>query len=976
MSIRLFLRKWKRFGVHIVFPAVLAGALFFLSVFLILIPETERQLLERKKETIRELTHASWSILAEYHKKEANGELTREQAQREAADRIERMRYGDDGKDYFWITDMHPRMVMHPYRSDLNGQDLTNFEDLRGKKLFVDFVNAVRKSDEGYSSYYWQWKDDPKRIVPKLSHVRAFRPWQWVVGTGIYTEDVKDDIARIERRLIWISLGIAGAVSLLLFYIAKQSLDIERRRAQAEEGLKETSEKYRALVEAATEGTLMVLDGKCAYSNKTMLDMLGYEDGELAPMDAESLLAASEESAEDRGAREALRTLLDGGAVSHQFEARLRRKDGSFAEVLLAATRISFAGKNGFILTAKDLARPKEMEAALDQMRRQYKSLAGAIRLGVFRSTWGRKTRMIEANPAARRIFAIAPGADLAEFDWLERIAGEDERTAFVRLLSGEEVVENSRMGLIGEGGRPLEISISAVLVKEENGEAVFCEGIIEDITERQKTEAERDSLIAQLQSSLFFLQEPILQACGQAPSCDLETSIARAAAQMTRARSSAILITGPEGVALGIATDHDFRERIVAGGVDPSRPIREIMSAPLASISGRALVYEAILLMQEKGVRHLVVKDDSGAVRGIVRHRELFHYQNYSSMILTNAIRHARGIEDIIEAHDRLPRLVKALIDSGIRARNINRVITNASDTIAEKLIAMAIERLGAPPVRFAFLALGSEGREEQTLLTDQDNGILYEDPPPDQAEAVAAYFEKMSESVCAWLDQAGYAFCQGGVMAKNPRWRQPLSRWKEYFSSWIHNANPQELLELNMFFDFRCVSGDRALAAELRAFIYREIELYPPFLLHFAQNALLYKPPIGIFGNILTESSGEGPQALNLKDAMMPVVNYARLYALRHRIEETHTLDRLGKLHETGSLSRETFEDLLPAYETMMRMRLDRQAIALNEKRKPSNWINQRDWTHIEQATLKQAFSLIATIRKKIGYDFLGMA
>ncbi len=175
-------------------------------------------------------------------------------------------------------------MVMHPYLPELNGQDLTDYEDQRGKKLFVAFVDAVRENGSGFVDYYWQWKDDPDRIVPKLSYVEEFKPWQWVIGTGIYVEDVNAAIARVQRYLTYISLAIAAAIALLLLYAARQSLKIEKRRATAEQGLKESNEKYQALVAAATEGIIMTLDGKCAYANKPLHDMLGYEAHELADM--------------------------------------------------------------------------------------------------------------------------------------------------------------------------------------------------------------------------------------------------------------------------------------------------------------------------------------------------------------------------------------------------------------------------------------------------------------------------------------------------------------------------------------------------------------------------------------------------------------------------------------------------------------------------------------------------------------------
>ena len=336
--------------------------LFILAIFLILLPSVERELLEGKKETTQELTRAAVSILNEYYAEETAGRLTRQQAQEEAAARIELLRYGDESKDYFWITDMHPTMVMHPYLPELNGQDLTDYEDQRGKTLFVAFVDAVRRDGSGFVDYYWQWKDDPERIVPKLSYVQLFEPWQWVIGTGIYVEDVNAAIASFQRYLTYVALAIIAAVALLLLYGARQSLKIERRRAAAEQGLKESSDKYQALVAAATEGILMTLDGKCAYANKPLQDMLGYDAPEMADMIL-SLLLLNKTKA-DQQALSYIQTLAATGLSTPaeqlppaNFEARFKAKNGRAVDVLLTATPISLAGKSGVILIVRSIGR-------------------------------------------------------------------------------------------------------------------------------------------------------------------------------------------------------------------------------------------------------------------------------------------------------------------------------------------------------------------------------------------------------------------------------------------------------------------------------------------------------------------------------------------------------------------------------------------------------------------------------------------
>jgi CBS domain-containing protein len=358
----------RNFFLRVVLPAVVAIILFILATFLLLLPAVKSQMLDGKKQTTQELTRSAVSVINEYYREEVAGTLTREQAQQEAEIRIEQLRWGDEGKDYFWITDMHPTMIMHPYLPELDGKDLTTYQDKAGNHLFVDMVEVVQKNGSGYVEYYWQYKDDPSRIVRKLSYVEAFSPWQWVVGTGIYLDDVDAAIGKVQRNLIFVSLAIAIAVALLLLYSGRSSLKIEQRREVAEKGLQESSEKYRALVEAATEGLLMILGGKAAYSNKPLLDMLGYSGDELADMEAGRLFVT--EGTDER----ALGALVAGSqeGVPTDFEARLRAKDGGAVDALVTATPISLAGRDGHILMVRSLTSQKAIETALEETRRQF----------------------------------------------------------------------------------------------------------------------------------------------------------------------------------------------------------------------------------------------------------------------------------------------------------------------------------------------------------------------------------------------------------------------------------------------------------------------------------------------------------------------------------------------------------------------------------------------------------------------------
>ncbi|EKD89080.1 MAG: PAS/PAC sensor signal transduction histidine kinase, partial [uncultured bacterium] len=184
--------------------------------------------------------------------------MSRAEAQAFAIDRVESLRYGAEDKDYFWIQDLKPTMIMHPYRPELNGEDLLDFKDARGVRIFVEFSNLVQRDGEGYIDYVWQWKDDPDRLEPKESFVKLFQPWGWIIGTGIYIDDVNLEIGKIEKEIITTSLIVSVIIILLLLYVLQQSLQIEKGRQDVLDELRESTERYHTVIETMTEGTLLV----------------------------------------------------------------------------------------------------------------------------------------------------------------------------------------------------------------------------------------------------------------------------------------------------------------------------------------------------------------------------------------------------------------------------------------------------------------------------------------------------------------------------------------------------------------------------------------------------------------------------------------------------------------------------------------------------------------------------------------------
>ncbi len=837
--------NWGWLFSRIVLPSLLVIGVFVVLLFAVLIPTMEQRLLDRKREMTTELTNSAWSILWDYHREIQEDQLSLEEAQQAAVERIRRVRYGPEGKDYFWITDMHPRMVMHPYRQDLEGLDLTDFTDPDGVRPFVAFVETVRRDEAGYVTYVWQWQDDPERMEAKESYVRGFAPWGWIIGTGLYVDDVQQEIATITGRMIDVSFVVTVVAAGLLLTVAYQSLRVEQRRGEAERALRASHERYRALVESSASGTLLLLDGRCTYANRTLLEMLGYSAAELAFLDVQDIVVTDNQGP----AADNLAIIASGGEVREPFEVRLKRKNGRTVPVLLSATAVFFSGRQGMMLSAQDITRHRALQS-----------------------------------------------------------------------------------------------------------------------------DAARERLISQLQTSFLFLTEPVGGSMSEPVSCILDTPIAHVVRLMSRNHVDAVIVTTAGGDIVGMVTDRDIRERVVATGLDTDHPVSRIMSAPVVSIDENAPIFEAFLLEREQDVRHLAVVDNSGALVGMIQSSQTLQPDRYSLVAYTHQLRRAESVEALADGYARLPTLIGSLVDCGALAQNLCHVTSSVSDTIANRVIALALEQLGPAPARFAFVALGSEAREEQTLATDQDNALIYEALPAESARDGAQYFLRFGELVCDQLDQIGYRHCKGGLMAKNPQWNQPLQQWRAYFAEWMAEPDVQALTHFKVFFDHRCIYGDRSLVEEWWHQIIGTLAMRPAFLSHMALDALQYKPPVGLFGRIVTGTAGESPNTFSIKEAMHPIVDYARLHALKHQLEETNTFSRLDRLFELGIMQEDSYRAVSQAYSHLMQVRYRHQVERLKAGLAPDNSIDPDSLTQIEMGMLKLTFSQISAIQKRVSYEFRG--
>lgn len=380
---RTLIAKWSTAVTRVILPVALTVVLFISTISFIAVPALESNLMAAKKETIQELTTTVWNLLGDYESRVQNGELSREEAQARAIARVRELRYGPEGRDYFWINDMHPTMVMHPYRVDLDGQDISGFADPNGKRLFVEFVRVVEETGVGYVDYMWQWKDEPDRIVPKTSYVMGFEPWGWVIGTGVYTDDVNRRIASVVRKLQFASASILLLVVVLSSYIVWAGIKTESERRQAEHELRESQRRLIDIVDFLPDATMVIdRDGRVIAWSRAMetmtgvpsTDMVGkgeYEYavpfyGERRPILIDLVLESQEDIEKEY-------TFIKRGGTRLVAEAfvPLLDSDGSYIEASASVLRDAHGNITGAIESLRDITEQKRAEIERERLQGQ-----------------------------------------------------------------------------------------------------------------------------------------------------------------------------------------------------------------------------------------------------------------------------------------------------------------------------------------------------------------------------------------------------------------------------------------------------------------------------------------------------------------------------------------------------------------------------------------------------------------------------
>ncbi|WP_282151011.1 DUF294 nucleotidyltransferase-like domain-containing protein [Ruegeria atlantica] len=447
---------------------------------------------------------------------------------------------------------------------------------------------------------------------------------------------------------------------------------------------------------------------------------------------------------------------------------------------------------------------------------------------------------------------------------------------------------------------------------------------------------------------------------------CPPDTSVQEAARIMRDKHISSLCVTETDNL-LGIATLRDISGKYVANGMPAETPVSAIMTANPITLSPSDIGSDVLHVMMERGIGHIPISE-GGRLVGIVTQTDLTHYQAVNSAELVRRIAQADSADQMAVVTAEIPQLLVQLVAAGNRHEIVTRLITDIADTATRRLLALAEDKLGPAPVPYLWLACGSQGRQEQTGVSDQDNCLMLDDSVTD---ADMKYFAELAKYVSDGLDTCGYFYCPGDMMATNPRWCQPVRVWRDYFNGWIAKPNPEAQMLASVMFDLRPIGGAFHLFDDLQAETLAAANANSIFVAHMISNSLKHTPPLGLLRGFATIRSGEHRNTLDLKhNGVVPVVDLARIYSLQGQLTEANTRARLKAAASGGILSPSGARDLLDAYDLIAETRLEHQVRLVKSGQKPDNFLPPSDLSDFERSHLRDAFVVVKTMQSAVGH------
>jgi CBS domain-containing protein len=461
--------------------------------------------------------------------------------------------------------------------------------------------------------------------------------------------------------------------------------------------------------------------------------------------------------------------------------------------------------------------------------------------------------------------------------------------------------------------------------------------------------------------------------------SCTPDTTIREAAVKMRERRVGSIIVLDENRLPIGMVTDTDFTRKVIVENMSTDLPVSQIMSSPVITLAKNTTVAQFTIRSIRRGIRRIVITEDGtnqSPVVGVVSDRDVLSMTGNNPAVIVKRMLKARSIKKLKELRDQTDNIIINYLEQEVSMEFIAEVVTEINDALIERAIDFSLRKMKQegvpdPKLRWVWMSLGSEGRGEQLLRTDQDNAILYEDPTPEKAEMAERYFLSFGKKVVDILIECGFAPCKGEIMASNPKWTQPLSGWKEHFRKWIQEPEPNSVMHGNIFFDFRNGYGDATLTDELSEFIFKTVERSAgTFARFFVKDATDSPPPLSFFKNFIVERSGDHKDMFDIKSrAMMPLAGAARMLVITDKLKGVNnTFERYRRLAELHPTEQDVFKEAAMAYEIFMRYR----AIHGFRSKSSGRFIRPSELNKIERQTLRTAFQSIEDVQRHLKFRF----
>ncbi|ABO21924.1 DUF294 domain-containing protein [Shewanella loihica] len=455
--------------------------------------------------------------------------------------------------------------------------------------------------------------------------------------------------------------------------------------------------------------------------------------------------------------------------------------------------------------------------------------------------------------------------------------------------------------------------------------------------------------------------------------------SIQQAAIMMAQENVSALLVIDPDVLEdedgdtsplLGIITDRDLCTRVVAEGIDPATELAGVVSTEVITLDHNAYVYEAMLTMLRYNVHHLPVCKGRKPI-GIIEATDIVRYESQNSLLLVSSIFQQQSLEELAALATQVKDSFVRLVNEDANSHMVGSAMSVIGRSFKQRILELAEEKLGPPPIPYCFLALGSMGRDEQLIVTDQDNAIILDDDF-DKAKH-DDYFSQLANFVCDGLDSCGYSYCTGDIMATNPMWRMTRKEWEACFADWIDDPNPKALLNASIFFDLDGVYGRLKWAEQLNGFIVRRARKNNRFLACLARNALNRTPPLGFFKDFVMEKDGRHNNSINLKRrGTAPLADLIRVHALAVGSRARNSFERLDDIIDANILPKGRGEDLRDAMEFISMVRIRHQALDVEQGIDPDNNIEPEHLSDFERRNLKDAFQILSNAQNFLKFRY----